>query len=137
MEKTKLGISVELLGVIVFAAALFGGYFPLLLAAGYILLREENEWLRKSAVQAVTTSIVFSFLIYTVGLIPDALDWFGSLTNIFGTSFYFSVVNGIINAVTSALSIIREVLFLLMILKAFKQESIQVPVVDKIIEKYM
>lgn len=137
MEKTKLGISVELLGVIVFAAALFGGYFPLLLAAGYILLREENEWLRKSAVQAVTTSILFSFLIYTVGLIPDALDWFGSLTNIFGTSFYFSVVNGIINAVTSALSIIREVLFLLMILKAFKQESIQVPVVDKIIEKYM
>ena len=137
MEKTKLGISVELLGVIVFAAALFGGYFPLLLAAGYILLREENEWLRKSAVQAVTTSIVFSFLIYTVGLIPDALDWFGSLINIFGTSFYFSVVNGIINAVTSALSIIREVLFLLMILKAFKQESIQVPVVDKIIEKYM
>lgn len=137
MEKTKLGISVELLGVIVFAAALFGGYFPLLLVAGYILLREENEWLRKSAVQAVTTSIVFSFLIYTVGLIPDALDWFGSLINIFGTSFYFSVVNGIINAVTSALSIIREVLFLLMILKAFKQESIQVPVVDKIIEKYM
>lgn len=137
MEKTKLGISVELLGVIVFAAALFGGYFPLLLAAGYILLREENEWLRKSAVQAVTTSIVFSFLIYTVGLIPDALDWFRSLINIFGTSFYFSVVNGIINAVTSALSIIREVLFLLMILKAFKQESIQVPVVDKIIEKYM
>ena len=137
MEKTKLGISAELLGVIVFAAALFGGYFPLLLAAGYILLREENEWLRKSAVQAVTTSILFSFLIYTVGLIPDALDWFGSLTNIFGTSFYFSVVNGIINAVTSALSIIREVLFLLMILKAFKQESIQVPVVDKIIEKYM
>ena len=94
MEKTKLGISVELLGVIVFAAALFGGYFPLLLVAGYILLREENEWLRKSAVQAVTTSIVFSFLIYTVGLIPDALDWFGSLINIFGTSFYFSVVNG-------------------------------------------
>lgn len=137
MEKTKLGISVELLGVIVFASALFGGYFPLLLVAGYILLREENEWLRKSAVQAVTTSIVFSFLIYTVGLIPDALDWFGSLINIFGTSFYFSVVNGIINAVTSALSIIREVLFLLMILKAFKQESIQVPVVDKIIEKYM
>lgn len=85
----------------------------------------------------MTTSIVFSFLIYTVGLIPDALDWFGSLINIFGTSFYFSVVNGIINAVTSALSIIREVLFLLMILKAFKQESIQVPVVDKIIEKYM
>lgn len=137
MEKTKLGISVELLGVIVFAAALFGGYFPLLLVAGYILLREENEWLRKSAVQAVATSIVFSFLIYAVGLIPDALDWFGSLINIFGTSFYFSIVNGIINAVTSALSIIREILFLLMILKGFKQESIQIPVVDKIIEKYM
>ena len=137
MEKTKLGISVGLLGVIVFAAALFGGYFPLLLVAGYILLREENEWLRKSAVQAVVTSIAFSFLIYAVGLIPDALDWFVSLINIFGTSFYFSVINGIINAVTSALSIIREILFLLMILKAFKQESIQIPVVDKIIEKYM
>lgn len=51
--KTKLGISVGLLGTMVYFAALFGGYTPVILLAGYVLLFEENEWLKKAAIKAV------------------------------------------------------------------------------------
>ena len=42
MEKTKLGLSVAIMSALVFLVAAFGGYTPLLLVAGYILIAEEN-----------------------------------------------------------------------------------------------
>ena len=44
--KSNLGISVGLLGAVAYFAGLFGGYVPLLVVVGYILLREQNYWLR-------------------------------------------------------------------------------------------
>ena len=44
MQKTKLGISVGLLGAAIYFMGLFGGYLVAVLLAGYILMFEENEW---------------------------------------------------------------------------------------------
>ena len=49
MEKTTLGISVGLAGAAVYFCGL-AGVIPVLLAAGYILLREQHPWLRRAAV---------------------------------------------------------------------------------------
>ncbi len=53
MQKTKIGISVGVMGAVMYFASLFGGYIPMLLLAGYIFLKEENIWLRKAAFNAV------------------------------------------------------------------------------------
>ena len=53
MQKTKIGISVGVMGAVMYFASLFGGYIPMLLLAGYIFLKEENIWLRKAAFKAV------------------------------------------------------------------------------------
>lgn len=37
MQKTKLGITVGLLGAIVYFAGIFGGYQTLILISGYVL----------------------------------------------------------------------------------------------------
>ena len=74
--KSKLGLSVGALGALVFFAALFGGYVGVLLVAGYIVLVEDNEWLRRSAVKAVFTLVFFSVLITVINLIPDLLQWY-------------------------------------------------------------
>ena len=51
MQKTRLGISVGLLGAAIYFMGLFSGYLLAVLLAGYVLLFEENSWLRKNAVK--------------------------------------------------------------------------------------
>ena len=72
MQKTKLGLSVGLLGgIIYFASAFGGGYRVALLLCGYVLLVEDNPWLRKTSVKAVLLLILFSLISFVLSLIPD------------------------------------------------------------------
>lgn len=137
MEKTKLGVSVGVLGAFVFTVALFGGYTPSILLVGYVLLMETNEWLRKSAIKALATLACFSVLNILIGLIPDVLNWIASLINVFGASLYFSFINNIFGVVGSLVSVMKEVVFIALIFKALSQGTIKIPVVDNLINKYM
>ena len=135
--KTKLGISVGLLGALLYFAALFGGYIPVILLAGYVLLAEENEWLKKTAVKAVVVLVSFSFLLALLNLIPDCLSWVNSLVSVFKGSFNYSIVSSIMNVLTKAINIIRTCLFLILGAKAFNQGTVAVPVADKIVNKHL
>ena len=53
MQKTRLGISVGMLGAAVYLTGLFSGYLVAILMAGYVLLCEENGWLKRSVIKAV------------------------------------------------------------------------------------
>ena len=57
MQKAKLGISVGLLGAAIYLTALSGSLLGLLVLAGYVLLVEDNQWLRLSAVKAVAEAL--------------------------------------------------------------------------------
>ena len=59
MQKTRLGISVGLMGFITYFGCCFGGYIAAILLFGYILLVENNQWLRKTAVKAMILTIAF------------------------------------------------------------------------------
>lgn len=137
MQKTKLGISVGLLGAVLYFMGLFSGYMVVVLLAGYVLLFEENEWLRKTAVKAVSVMVVFSFLITVVNLIPNAISLIDYIVSMFGGSFYIAFISNLVNAVVAALNIIEKLLLLGLGMKALNQGSISVPVVDKLINKYM
>lgn len=59
MEKSKLGISVGLLA----AGMYFLGMVSVLavvVVAGYVLLREDDAWLKRSAVKAAVLAIAFA-----------------------------------------------------------------------------
>lgn len=135
MEKTRLGISVGLLGAIAYVLTGFGGYIPALLIAGYVLLLEENEWLRKSCVKAVVLAVCFTLLYNAIGLIPDFLAWVSSAVELFDGSFNYFQVSIVINLFTRALNIIETCLFLLLGVKALKQGNVSVPVVDELVDK--
>ena len=92
MEKTKLGVSVGIFGAFLYVAALFGGYIAITLLAGYVLLMESNEWLKKTAVKAVATLACFSFLSLLVGLIPDAVDVITGVFNVFFNFICYPIV---------------------------------------------
>lgn len=137
MQKTKLRISVGLLGAVVYFSSLFSGYVASLLLAGYILLAEENEWLRKSAVKAVILMICFSVISTLIYLLPDAINFVSEVVSMFGGAFYISFISGLAGAAYSAMNIIEKLLFIGLGIKALNQGTIAVPVVDKLIEKYM
>ena len=74
MQKTKLGISVGTLCAAIYFTGIFGGYFTAVFLAGYVLLVENNEWLRKNAVKAIVLMIIFSIVTAIINLIPDAIS---------------------------------------------------------------
>lgn len=137
MEKTKLGLPVGLFGAFAIAAVGFGGYVATALVVGYVLLMEENTWLKKAVVKAAATMVFFDFLIALVGLIPDAADWVVSLINVFGADIYGNFVSDIFNLVCRVLSICEDIIFIGLIFKALNQGTIAIPFVDGLVEKNM
>lgn len=137
MQKTRLGISVGLLGAAIYFMGLFSGYLLAVLLAGYVLLFEENSWLRKNAVKAMSVMAVFSLLITVLNLVPNAIGFINDVVSIFCGSFYVAFLSNLISAAVAALNIIEKLLIIGLGVKALTQGTIAVPVVDNLINKYM
>ena len=137
MQKTKLGISVGLLGAAIYFMSLFSGYMVAVLLVGYVLLFEENEWLKKSAVKAIALMVFFSLLTAVVNLIPNVISVIDYIVSMFGGNFYIAFVANLVNAVVAALNIIQKLLLIGLGVKALNQGTIAVPVADNLINKYM
>ena len=137
MQKTKLGISVGLMGAILYFVGLFSGYVAITLLVGYVLLCEENMWLKKAAVKALAVMMLFSFASAIINLIPNFINFIDDIAIIFGGNFYISIISKLVNMIVSALNILQKLLLLILGVKALNQGTITVPVVDNLINKYM
>ena len=135
MQKTKLGITIGMLSAVIYFTALFGGYVSLLLVVGYVLLFEQNDWLKRVCYKAVALSIVFSVAVVVVNLIPQALGCLSNFLTIFNGHISYSVVTSIVNMVIGVINILETVLFLFLGIKAFTLQDIKVKKIDKFIEK--
>lgn len=137
MQKTKLGVSVGMLGAAIYLTGLFSGYLVAVLLAGYVLLIEENGWLKRSAVKAVSLMVLFSFVTVLINLIPNAMSCISYIAAMFGGNFHIGFISNLVSAVTSVIDIVEKLLFIGLGVKALNQGTIAVPVVDKLINKYM
>ena len=137
MQKTKLGISVGMLGAVLYFMGIFSGYLLVAILAAYVLLYEENGWLKQSAVRAVAILVIFSFGITVVKLIPDAMDFVDDIVTIFGGHFRIVMISNVASVIVSALNLIEKLLLLCLGVKALRQDSISVPIIDTLLDKYM
>ncbi len=137
MQNTRLGIKVGLLGAALFFLGLFGGYTSLILMAGYILLFEENPWLRRSAVKAAILLVIFSFISTIINLVPDGIDVVVNFISMFNNNFYASSIKNFFSAIVGIVNIVEKVLFLGLGIKALNQGTIVIPWIDNLISKYM
>ena len=135
MQKTKFGVSIGIVG----AALCFLGcisYIPAVLLAGYVLIFEENEWLKKTAVKMMIVTISFSLALVGVGLIQDI---FGLLESCIGWIFPFRV--GIpfnLDEILSYIfSFLQDFILIVMGFKALSLGTIKSSFIDKIIDKHM
>lgn len=137
MQKTRFSISVGMLAAAIYFTGLFSGYLVAVLMVGYVLLFEENEWLKRSAVKMLVLMIFFSFFTTILNLIPNAIEIINSIFSAFGGYFTSNLLNGIVTAIVGILNFIEKILFLMLGVKALNQGTIAVPFVDRMIEKYM
>lgn len=137
MQKSKLGISVGLLGAAIYFSGLFSGLLLIAILAGYVLLVEENVWLRRTAVKAVALFVMFSLMSTLVSLIPDVIDFISSFCGVFGGSLSIPVISSIIDFILKGIEIVKVVFFIVLGLKSLNQGTIVTPLVDKLINKYM
>uniref|UniRef100_UPI00405609A0 hypothetical protein n=1 Tax=Agathobacter sp. TaxID=2021311 RepID=UPI00405609A0 len=138
MDKTKLGISQGMLGAAVYFTAALLGYISLLILGGYILLVEKTEWLKKCVVKAVVLMLLYSLLSTLIGLIPQMFSYgSGEEALLGGYYLYWAGAYQIIAAVLVVLNLARIGLFIALGVKALNEKTIIIPVVDKLIDKYM
>lgn len=134
--KTKLGISVALMAALAYFMGFFGGVVSLVLFTGYVLLFEENEFVRKAAVKSFLIMAAFAVLSALVGFIPNLISLINSLLNIFGKSFSISVVSRIINFIQTVLDLLEKILFFALGFLALGKKNMKISVIDKFVDKH-
>lgn len=137
MEKTKLGISAGILGALIYCTGLFSGYMITIIIAGYILIAEEDAWLRKTAVKAVMLLVAFSLIGVLIGLIPDLIEIIDNLLNIFGSYFSLPVINNLLYFIQSIVNLAKIVIFLLLAVLALSKKPVKIPGLDDMVDRMM
>lgn len=137
MQKTRLGITVGLLEASIYFTGLFGGFLVAVVLVGYSLMFEENEWLKRNAVKAIALMIFFAMLSAVVNLIPDTISFINYVAGIVGGYVNAEMLSSITSAIVSAIGISEKILFIVLGIKALNQGTVAVPIVDKLIDKYM
>jgi hypothetical protein len=136
MMKTKLGISAELFGAALYFIGLIS-IIPLVLMAGYVLIVEDNDWLKKTAVKAVAVVIFFAILSSVVGLVGNSTSLLSDIASLFKGTINLSWLNRFLSICRTAISLVQALFLLLLGLKALKQGDVKLGSVDKVIEKNM
>ena len=136
MQKTKLGISVGLMGLIMCLAGMFMGYVAAVVIAGYIMFAEENIWLKKTAAKVIFLMLAFSVLSAAISFLPSIWGAIESFIHIFAPYFYVNVIHQIFSFFSEVVSILRTVVFAIFAYKSLSQGTIKIPVVDGLIDKH-
>lgn len=136
MQKTRLGISVGLFGAALYFMGLLN-IIPLLMMAGYVLLFEENEWLKKTAVKAVAVVVFFSILSSIIGLVGNSSSFLNDVVVLFKGTLDIAWLNRILSICRTVISFVQTLFLLMFGFKALNQGSVKFGSVDKIINKHM
>ena len=137
MEKTKLGISVGLMGALLYAIGLWGGYFLIIAAVAYVLIREESAWLKQTAVKALALTFVFPLLYLAIGVIPDLVGLVGDVMNLFDEALDTEILDEIVTLLRDIVNIAEYVVFVLMGILALGKKTVRLPLVDNAVKKHM
>lgn len=134
--KAKLGISVSLLAALAYFFGFFGGYVVLAIFVGYVLLREDNEFLRKSAVKSLIIAATFTVLSSLIGFIPNIVGLIDDVLNIFEEDFTPYALNRVIYVINDIIALAEKILFLGLGFLALRQQTIKISFIDKFIDKH-
>ena len=130
--RTRLGITVGMLGAAIYVSALISPVVLGLLAI-YVLFLEENHWLKASAIKAVVCYLGF-FVVFQV---IDGINYFLSIINRMMSMVHWYPDLSFPGSITDALSICRIVFFLVVAFGALKMRDLRIDRIDEFVETHM
>ena len=130
--RTRLGITVGMLGAAIYVSALISPVVLGLLAI-YVLFLEENHWLKASAIKAVVCYLGF-FVVFQV---IDGINYFLSIINRMMAMVHWYPDLAFPGSITDALSICRIVFFLVVAFGALKMRDLRMDRIDEFVETHM
>lgn len=136
MEKTRLGVSVGMLG----AAMYFMGLVSVLALVGlgvYILLYESNAWLKRTVIKAIAVVITFTLLSSAVGFSNDILGIVNDLLFWSNPVARFSWPLGLDSIAYKVINALEVFTLVILGIKAFTFNDIKIAPIDSVIDKNM
>lgn len=137
MQKTKLGISVALMGAGLYFLGIFS-FIPAFLLAAYVLLREESAWLKRNAIRMVI--IVTGFYILHTGVDMLQEIW-GVVNGILGwipfLHLHFNFPLSLDSIADYVISFIENLVLLMSGFKALSGDMVKVSFADKLLTKHL
>lgn len=136
MLKTKLGVSIALVGAAMYFLGAFS-FIPAMLLAGYVLIAEENEWVKRQAARMIGVVLLFGLLSIAVGWIDDFVSVLNIVVRWFNDEVYLTVPASLTLLIQYFISVAKEVVLLLMGFMALGMKNIRFVFVDKLLDKFM
>ena len=136
MLKTKLGISIALVWAAMYFLGMFS-FIPAVLLAGYVLIAEENEWVKRQAARMIGVVLLFGLLSIAIGWIDEIIGMLNIVVRWFNDEVYLKVPGNLTGLLQYIISIAKDVFLLVMGIMALGMKSIKFPLVDKLLDKFM
>ncbi len=136
MNKSKLGISVGLLAAICYFLGLISS-IALVIAVGYVLINETDEWLRKCAIKAITIYIVFTVLSVFIGMGDNAFNFFDGIIDWVPNNINLDYPLNLDILLGNALDFMKKLFLIILGLAALKHNNFKMRSIDDTIEKHM
>jgi len=137
MEKSKLGIPVTLVAAAAWLLGLYSGYLIAGILVGYVLLAEENLWLKKTCLKVLVLMLGFSVAFTALDLLPNLLNILYGFLEIFNVHLYLSFVHDVFNFFYQILSLVKTLLFLGLGIAAAMGKSFKLPLLDKFADQHL
>lgn len=144
MNKSKLGMSLGMTAGLVFLLAILVEFvnssswvfsIPFIVLVAYILYKEEDLWLKASALKAVFVVIFFTLVPFAFSFVNDILaflNFFLQFADIYITDGW-----GIMSFISNIIYVVEKIFLIMLALSAFKGKTIKLPVIDKMINKHL
>lgn len=116
---------------------IFGGYLTVIVLVLYTLLFEQSAWLKRSAVKAILLMACFSLAVTCINLLPNSINFIDAIVSVFGGVFSIGILNKIVAILNSGIDITEKIIFIALGFRALKQETVVIPMIDRLISKYM
>ena len=143
MNKTKLGISTNLMAAFVFSLAIVFTYVNAGIAIGvllfatvaYVLCKEEDLWLKTNVVKAIVILIVFMFVPFFFSFVVDFMEFLNFFFQFAKFELYdkFNIMAFLMNII----DVFQKVFLLILAITSLKGKTIKVPFVDNMIAKHL
>jgi uncharacterized membrane protein len=135
MQKSRLGLPAAVVAVLMYLSGLFGGFIPALLVGGYILLCEEENFIRRAAVKTLLVLFVCALVNFLIYLIPDVVGIVQSLLAIFKVHFSTAFLDNASSALSGVMDLIKTIFLIVLAVMACFGKSIDLKPVNKLSDK--